>query len=626
MTGTTASTLVDGLATPCVPIDAGITEQGATLRVWLLIRACRSLAIGVVLPSFLLCVVSEASAQATGGGQAAIAPAHGGAPAKAESTGGVSVKDAAPPTITNDNACPAVVPPATGPEAGTSRGSLAVASSTRWQPVGGEFQFTLTELASKPESVSVWFRWKDYAGPNSKGCIQSTRVQFVSSSSLGDSTSYTYSARLPALDGDAKVFPWTEGLSHRSLTSAVPLADMFVHVDFKNSSGPDTWVLMVGSVGVSTPWIAFVIAAVLVVLAWTLLLRWAAARKVPGELFLRVISTPHGVASLSQFQIVIWTAVIGAGVVYVMMISGNLIDIPTTTLGLLGITGLTLVGSKLQAGSDGTPQRLSAPGAIANLAVTGTPTADTVVLGWSAPAGAVQPFTYTVQMRLHGAGPWTTVASDIGAPPYAVSGLTAATAYDFQVFAINAGGAGPACPSVSATTAAAAAPGVAGPGQVTGLIAAANSDGTVSLTWSGLNPAPNAYVVQYRIAGTLPWATYSNTANTPVVVAGLSAGTTFEFLVFAITGGVAGTPSAVVVAATASRLPRWSDLVMSGDVNVEIDLTRVQMLLFTSIAAAFTGMTLLDTGQIPDIPLGVLALVGLSNGVYLASKAASPTR
>jgi hypothetical protein len=59
---------------------------------------------------------------------------------------------------------------------------------------------------------------------------------------------------------------------------------------------------------------------------------------------------------------------------------------------------------------------------------------------------------------------------------------------------------------------------------------------------------------------------------------------------------------------------------MSGDTNVEIDLTRVQMLLFTSIAAAFTGMTLIDTGEIPDIPLGVLALIGLSNGVYLASK------
>ena len=66
------------------------------------------------------------------------------------------------------------------------------------------------------------------------------------------------------------------------------------------------------------------------------------------------------------------------------------------------------------------------------------------------------------------------------------------------------------------------------------------------------------------------------------------------------------------------------DLVMSGDRNTEIDLTRVQMLVFTSIAAVFTLLTLINTGKIPDIPVGVLALVGLSNGVYIASKAATP--
>jgi hypothetical protein len=37
-------------------------------------------------------------------------------------------------------------------------------------------------------------------------------------------------------------------------------------------------------------------------------------------------------------------------------------------------------------------------------------------------------------------------------------------------------------------------------------------------------------------------------------------------------------------------------------------------------------MTLIDTGEIPDIPLGVLTLVGLSNGVYIASKMVGPSR
>jgi hypothetical protein len=36
----------------------------------------------------------------------------------------------------------------------------------------------------------------------------------------------------------------------------------------------------------------------------------------------------------------------------------------------------------------------------------------------------------------------------------------------------------------------------------------------------------------------------------------------------------------------------------------------------------FTGLTLINTGTIPEIPTGELALVGVSNGVYLAAKAA----
>ena len=510
---------------------------------------------------------------------------------------------------------------------GASNGSLRVASTTKWQPVSGEIRFTLTELASQPQNVSVWFNWQD--AHDQRTCVQSTRVQFISKSSVvGDSTKIeiVYSARLPPLDGDARNAPWIEGLRHWTFRNIVPLADMYVRADLKDDKGADAPVLMVGSVGVSTPWLAFVFAIGFVAVVWGFLLSWAAARNVPGGKVLRVISTPHGVASLSQFQIMIWSTVIGAGIIYVMLISGNLIDIPGTTLGLLGVTGFTLVGSKLHANSDGTPQRVSPPGLVANLTVTGTPTGNTVVLSWSPPAGAEPPFSYTVQMRLSGAGPWSTVATDIGAPPYAVTGLTAATSYDFQVFAVNAAGAGPASLTVPAITLATASPGAVGPGQVTGLTASANPKGAVSLQWAALSPAPSAYVVQYRPVGSLPWATYSNTANTPQLVLGLDAGTAFEFLVFAIAGGVAGTPSTVVVATTASRTPQWSDLVMSGDGNVEIDLSRVQMLLFTSIAAAFTGMTLVNTGEIPDIPIGILGLVGLSNGVYLASKTMGRSR
>jgi Fibronectin type III domain len=69
------------------------------------------------------------------------------------------------------------------------------------------------------------------------------------------------------------------------------------------------------------------------------------------------------------------------------------------------------------------------------------PTSNTVVLSWASPAGADQPLSYSVQTRLSGAGTWSAVATDIAAPPFAVTGLQPSTQDDFQVFAVNAAGA-----------------------------------------------------------------------------------------------------------------------------------------------------------------------------------------
>src|SRR5216684_6714022 len=137
------------------------------------------------------------------------------------------------------------------------QGSLEVDSTTRWQPVDGELRFKLTELTTQPQNVSVWFNWHD--ADDQKTCVQSTRVQFIKKSSvLGDSTKseYFYSARLPPLDGGAKRAPWIEGLEHWRFRKVVPVADMYVQANLKDDKGADTPVLMVGSVGVSTPWLA----------------------------------------------------------------------------------------------------------------------------------------------------------------------------------------------------------------------------------------------------------------------------------------------------------------------------------------------------------------------------------
>lgn len=541
---------------------------------------------------------------------------------KATTTSATSTQ--AQPTPTDN--CPDHIPPPTADASSDpQQGSLTVADDTRWQPSGGDIHFKLGSLASDPQNITVYFRWQE---GKSRECVQSTRVQFISREpSDGDNKTveYSYSARLPDLD-KPKPPLGVAGWGHRTWTSAAPLADMYVHVVLKGSEAGATPILTVGRVGVSTPWVAVVIAFLMVAFAWLVLLHWASQLNIPGRGPIRIISTPYGVTSLSQFQIAIWTTVIGAGVTYVMLVSGNLINIPPTTLALLGITGLALIGSKVQANADGTPARVSVPGAVSSLSVLGQPTSTTVVLSWTPPTDTLQPFTYTVQMRLSGAGSWSTIAIGIGTPPYAVTGLQPSTSYDFQVFASNSGGAGPASVAVSQWTTGVPTPAAAAPVQVTGLTAAAGTDGTITLHWSGLAPAPDAYVVQYRASGALPWATYSNTGTTSAVVSGLDAATKYEFLVFAITGGVAGSPSLVAVASTASRTPKWSDLVVSSGGAVEIDLTRVQMLLFTSIAAGFTALTLLDTGKIPDIPVGILALVGISNGVYFTAKTVAPSR
>lgn len=217
---------------------------------------------------------------------------------------------------------------------------------------------------------------------------------------------------------------------------------------------------------------------------------------------------------------------------------------------------------------------------------------------------------------------WFTAAPSVAAPPYAVTGLTPNTGYEFQIFAVNSKGSGPASPSLPVHTAAAPAPVPGAPGPIAALIAAAGPqpESQVHLTWPPPAPAPTSYTVQYRPTGTLAWATASSTATSPYDVTGLASGTTYEFQVFAVTAGVAGMPSPLTTHGTALRTPQWSDLVVTGNGTEEVDVTRVQMLLFTVIAAIFVTLKLVNGSQIPDIPPGILTLIGISNGVYLTAK------
>ncbi|HEY8288367.1 MAG TPA: hypothetical protein VIG49_03790, partial [Acetobacteraceae bacterium] len=88
--------------------------------------------------------------------------------------------------------------------------------------------------------------------------------------------------------------------------------------------------------------------------------------------------------------------------------------------------------------------------------------------------------------------------------------------------------------------------------------------------------------------------------------------------------GGGGQPGGAIIAAPAEvaqpRVPRWSDLVVADVVSREIDVTRVQMLIFTLISAAFVTLKVVVSYEIPTIPDTFLLLMGISNGVYVTGR------
>ncbi|MEN3385937.1 MAG: hypothetical protein V7608_5981, partial [Hyphomicrobiales bacterium] len=137
----------------------------------------------------------------------------------------------------------------------------------------------------------------------------------------------------------------------------VPLADVRILVLGKN---PDGGFLVAADVshaiGVTNPFWALLLAVLTVFVALAVLsfvCRRRLKRAGLGDVgvIIRIITTPDGYASLSQLQMVLWTFVVAASAVYVMVLAGELIEVTTGTLVLLGISGAVTVGSKLHDGT-----------------------------------------------------------------------------------------------------------------------------------------------------------------------------------------------------------------------------------------------------------------------------------
>jgi prophage DNA circulation protein len=200
--------------------------------------------------------------------------------------------------------------------------------------------------------------------------------------------------------------------------------------------------------------------------------------------------------------------------------------------------------------------RLPVPGQVVGLTVLST-TSSSASLGWSGPASGGSPSSYVVQQSAHGAGVFATVGQT-GAvtTAFTVTGLASDTAYDFQVYAVNATGDGSPSAIVTATTQ------LNPPNAVSGLSATAGSPAysVMALSWTasatdGTHDAAATYTPQYQLASGGSWTTFgSPIAGTSVNITGLAHDTAYNFQVIASnTGGTA--TSSTVTATTAVAAP-----------------------------------------------------------------------
>jgi hypothetical protein len=177
--------------------------------------------------------------------------------------------------------------------------------------------------------------------------------------------------------------------------------------------------------------------------------------------------------------------------------------------------------------------------------------AGTATLTWGPPDSGAQASAYLVQYRPSGQAGWISASSNVSAAPFTVSGLSAGTAYDFSITAVNAAGGGPAA-VVSGTTLSSP---MTVPGQVINLVAGAVTATTIVVTWSvpASGGMPSSYDVQYCPSGTQVWTSLGGTITaTTAQLSGLSAGTSYDVRVAAKNEAGAGAYSSILTVSTAS--------------------------------------------------------------------------
>jgi bacillolysin len=173
----------------------------------------------------------------------------------------------------------------------------------------------------------------------------------------------------------------------------------------------------------------------------------------------------------------------------------------------------------------------------------GTPTSVTAgslttsgaTISWAAVSGAS---SYTLQYKLSTATTWTTISS-ITTTSRALTGLTSAATYNYQVAAV----CGTTTSSYSTAQSFTTTSTTTSCGIPTSVTATAITNTGATISWAAVSGI-SSYRFQYKLGTSTTWTTISNITSTSYTLTGLTAGTTYNYKVRSVCGSTLSNYSA----------------------------------------------------------------------------------
>jgi hypothetical protein len=358
-------------------------------------------------------------------------------------------------------------------------------------------------VASAPTTTTLALAW---VAPTSGGAVGSYTVQYRVT---GQSAWTTFASGITVTD-----------ITVTGLASSTGYDFQVIAVNTAGSSSPST--IANGSTTVAAPGVPSGLA-VATITQTTAAVTWTAPAAGGAVASYTLQYRPTGTSA--------WQQVAG-----IVALSDQLAGLSAGTQYDVQVAATNAGGTSAFTGTVTFTTVVAAPGTPTGLAA-GTATSTTQPLSWTAPASGGPVVSYNVRYSVDGASTWTTVSGITGTSA-TVTGLSASTAYDYQVEAVNAGGTSAWSSQVVSTTAApsnylltsfAPAAGYTAAHGTNGIIVqindnSATGDGThtvphaVNIAWStGNTTVPSSGLqttTQYSNGGHNLWVTYANGPTT----------------------------------------------------------------------------------------------------------------